>query len=312
MEKRTGMVKANGLELSYETFGDPKNEPVLMVMGLGAQHITWPDEIVEAIANAGYWVVRYDNRDVGESTKLDHLGIPNLRSVLLGRKPPYRIKDMAADGFALMDAMGITAAHVIGASMGGFISQTMAIMAPDRIRTLTLIMTSTGSRSVGYPKPSVWRTMLLREKVTSREDAMEMAVKSARIIGNPGYPVDEDAIADLAGRSYDRGYHPAGFMRQLAAVMAQPNRTRHLQKLKIPTLVVHGLDDNLVSVSGGMALAKAIPGSRFVGFPGMGHGMPRELWPTVVKEILNLARFGNEKQDYPAPEDPYLAPTPSI
>jgi pimeloyl-ACP methyl ester carboxylesterase len=279
------------LEIAYETFGNPTDPPALLVMGLGTQMLAWPDELCEDIAATGRYVVRFDNRDVGLSTHLDHLPTPNpMRVFLRLEKPPYSVGDMARDALGLMDALGFESVDLIGASLGGFIAQSMAIQAPERLRSLTLIMTSTGSRLVGRPTPQVARQSLRRRQVRSREDAIAAAVAVFRMIGSPGYDFDQERLEWMAGLSYDRAHDPRGYLRQFAAVMGQPDRTRKLRKLQVPTLVMHGLHDPLVSVTGGLALARTIPGAKFVGFSGMGHDLPRALWKPMAEEIASLVR----------------------
>jgi len=290
----TQYAAANGLKLAYETFGDKKQPAVLLIMGLGTQMIAWPDEMCEQIAGRGFHVIRYDNRDIGLSTHLDDLPTPSMRDILLRRKPPYKVSDMAVDGVALMDDLGIDSAHVVGASMGGFIAQTMAGKFPGRVRSLTLIMTSTGSRLVGYPRPQLIRHLLARRTITDRADAEQAVLETFALIGSKGYAFDEAYLRELAGRSYERSVDRRGYLRQLAAVMAQPNRTKFLRDIKVPTVVMHGLDDPLVNVSGGLALAKHIRGSQFVGFKGMGHDLPRELWPRFADEICAVAARGEK------------------
>jgi pimeloyl-ACP methyl ester carboxylesterase len=286
----TQYAAANGIKLAYETFGSPGDPTVLLVMGLGTQMIAWPDELCETIAGCGFHVVRFDNRDVGLSTHLDEVPAPSLQDLLLRRRrPPYTIRDMAADAVGLLDALEVDSAHIVGASMGGFIAQLLAGLHPHRVRSLTLIMTSTGSRLVGHPKPRVFLRLLRRRVIDDRLQAMDAVVETFRIIGSKGFAFDEEYLRDLAGRSFDRAYDPQGYLRQLAAVVAQSNRTRHLRRITAPTLVMHGMDDPLVNVSGGMALAKAIPHAEFIGFPGMGHDLPRALWPRFAEEICGLA-----------------------
>lgn len=280
-------VDANGVTLAFNTFGDPVDPAVLLVMGLGTQMIAWGDQMCRNLADAGFYVIRYDNRDVGRSTHFD-AEPPAITDMMRRRGNPYTISDMARDGLGLLDELGIERAHVSGASMGGFIAQTMAVEAPLRVRTLSLVMTSTGSRRVGRPTPRVALRMARRPLTTTREEAMSEAVASYEVIGSPGV-VDLDGVARLAGRAFDRGHDPVGTRRQLAAVMAQPDRTPALRHLRIPTTVIHGLIDPLVQPSGGLALAKAIPGARFVGLHGMGHDLPRTAAGTIQEEILSLA-----------------------
>lgn len=284
---------ANGLKLAYETFGSPEDPPVLLIMGLGTQMIGWPDELCAALAGAGHYVIRFDNRDVGLSTHLDGQPTPGIAELTLHRaQAPYSIDDMAADGAGLLDALGIESTHVVGASMGGFIAQTLAIRHPERVRSLALMMTTTGSRRVGKPKVSVAARLARAKAAPGREGAIDAIVSTFRLIGSHGYPFDEGYLRDIAKRSFDRSYDPAGYMRQLAACVVQPNRTRRLRGVQVPTVVIHGLDDPLVNPSGGLALARAIPQAHFVGLSGMGHDMPRALWPRFASEVLDVATRG--------------------
>jgi len=292
----TQYAASNGLKLAYETFGDPANPPVLLIMGLGTQMIAWPDELCRRIAERGHYVIRYDNRDAGLSTHLDDLPVPTVKDLLLRRRPPYKISDMAADAVGLLDALDIDSAHVVGASMGGFIAQTVAGLYPQRVRSLTLIMTSTGSRLVGNPKPQVMSRMLRRRVVHDRHEAGDAIVEIFRLIGSQGFSMDEEYIRDLAGRSFERAYNPRGYLRQLAACTGQPNRTRFLRQIKVPTLVMHGLNDPLINASGGKALASAIPGAEFIGFQGMGHDLPRDLWSRFADEICAVAQRGEDQR----------------
>jgi pimeloyl-ACP methyl ester carboxylesterase len=294
-ETQISYAASNGLKIAYETFGDRADPPVLLIMGLGTQMLAWPDELCRTIADRGHFVIRYDNRDVGLSSHLDELPVPAVKDLLLRRRrPPYKISDMAADAVGLLDALDLDSVHVVGASMGGFIAQTLAGLYPQRVRSLTLIMTSTGSRLVGHPKPQLFSKLLRRRVVRDRMEAGEAVVETFRIIGSKGFAFDEEYLRDLGGRSYERAYNPRGYLRQLAACVAQPNRTRHLRNITVPALVIHGLNDPLVNVSGGKALAKAIPGAEFVGFQGMGHDLPRALWPRFADEICAVASRGED------------------
>lgn len=285
-----GYAAANGLTIAYETFGSPRDAPVLLIMGLGTQMLGWPDELCQALASSGHYVVRFDNRDVGLSTHLGPVPTPSVVDVTLRRAtPPYTIEDMAMDAAGLLDALHIHSAHVVGASMGGFIAQTLAISHPEKVSSLTLIMTTTGSLRVGKPKMALMARLLRPKGPMERQGAMDAIVSTFRVIGSRGYALDEDYLRDLSGRSYDRSHDPAGYQRQLAACVVQPNRTRQLRALYVPTVVIHGLADPLVSPSGGLALARAIPGANFVGLGGMGHDLPRPLWPRFVGEILDVA-----------------------
>lgn len=285
-------VHANGIEIAYETFGDPAGSPVVMIMGLGTQMIAWPDEVCADLAGRGHYVVRFDNRDVGLSTHLPELGVPSLRNIVLPSAPAYSIDDMADDTAGLLDALDLRSAHIVGASMGGFIAQALAIRRPDQVRSLTLIMTSTGSKLVGNPKPRTIPKLLRRPRVRTREEAIASVIETFSVIGSPGYPLDVDYLRGLAEESFDRSADSQGYLRQLAAIRAQPNRTRKLRRLRTPTLVMHGLHDPLVGVSGGLALARVIPGAQFTGFAGMGHDLPRALWPRYAEEIAAVVERG--------------------
>ncbi len=286
----TSRIASNGIELAYETFGSTNNPAVVLVMGLGTQMIAWPDALCAQIAAAGRYVIRYDNRDVGLSTHLDHLEAPNIRAVALRRKrPAYLVDDMAADLLGLLDGLGLGRAHLVGASMGGFIAQTFALAHPDRVLSLTLMMTSTGSRRVGQAKPALIAKLARGRGPMTRDEALDAAVETFRQIGSRGDLFDEAHLRDLAGRSYDRATNPYGYLRQLGAVLAQRNRTKALTELRVPTLVMHGLHDPLVAVSGGIALARLIRGARFVGFSGMGHDLPPSLLPDFAHEVVAIS-----------------------
>ena len=292
----TKIAQANGIEIAYGTFGAPTGTPVLLIMGLGAQMIAWPDAFCEELAARGDYVIRYDNRDVGESTHLSDLPAPHPVDSLLRRgKPPYRLEDMADDAAGLLGALGVGSAHVVGASMGGFIAQELVIRHPARVRSLTLIMTSTGSRRVGHPKLRVLARMGRRRAVTDRAAAVESSVETFRMIGSPGFHYNEAYMRDLAGRGYDRSYDFDGYRRQVAAIAAQADRSSSLAHVRAPTVVLHGLADPLVSENGGRAIARAIPGARFVGYSGMGHDLPRALWPSFADEISSVVAAGEAR-----------------
>ncbi len=286
----SGVAQSNGIELAYETFGDPKDPPVVLIMGLGTQMVAWPDEMCRSIAEAGLYVVRFDNRDVGGSTHLHDLRPPTVTDLVTLRRPPYTIEDMADDVVGLVEFLDLGRVHLVGASMGGFIAQSVALRHPDTVATLTLIMTSTGSRLVGQAKPKLWQRLMSRRVGRDRDAAISSTVEVFQLIGSQGFAFDEEYLRDVAGRSYDRGYDPAGYQRQLGAVARQRNRTAELGRIAVPTLVVHGLHDPLVSFTGGIALARAIPGARFLGFSGMGHDLPRALWPELAREVVDQTR----------------------
>jgi pimeloyl-ACP methyl ester carboxylesterase len=284
------MAPANGVELCYQEMGDPDGEPLLLVMGLATQMIAWDEEFCAMLAERGFRVVRFDNRDIGRSTRIKAAGMPGKLDMFLGRRAtaPYLLRDMAADTFGLMDHLGIESAHLVGASMGGMIAQTTAIERPDRVRSITSIMSTTGSRRVGHPS---YRTfgLLLGKPPREREAAIERVVKTFKTIGSPGYPFEEERVRRIAGRSFDRGHSEAGIARQLHAITASGDRTPGLRKLKLPALVIHGKNDVLVNPSGGRATAKAIPHARLKLVEGMGHDLPRALWPSFVEEIAATA-----------------------
>jgi pimeloyl-ACP methyl ester carboxylesterase len=282
---------ANGIELCYQEMGDPDGEPLLLVMGLATQMIAWDEEFCALLGERGFRVVRFDNRDIGRSTKLRSAGLPGKLDLFFGRgTAPYLLRDMAADAFGLMDHLGIGSAHLVGASMGGMIVQTAAIGNPERVRSLTSIMSTTGSRRVGHPSYKTFG-LLLGNPPREREAAIERVIKTFKVIGSPGYPFDEERVRDLAGRSFDRGHNPAGIARQLHAITASGDRTPALRQLELPALVIHGRNDLLVNPSGGRATAKAIPGARLLMIDGMGHDLPRALWPDFAEQIAaNAAR----------------------
>lgn len=281
-------VDTNGLTIAFQTFGDPSDPALLLVMGLGGQMIAWEDQMCHDLAESGFYVVRYDNRDVGLSTHFQ-AEPPSLFDMVRRRGNVYTISDMARDGLGLLDELGIGRAHVVGQSMGGFIAQTMAIDAPMRLDTLTLIMTSTGSRKVGKPSPKVVANFARKPTSTTRDEVLLDSVVGSELVGSPGL-IDIAAVTELAGREFDRCYDPAGVQRQLAAIMAQPDRTPALRHLRMPTTVIHGLADPLVAPSGGLALARAIPGARFIGLHGLGHDLPHTAVPTIEREISLLAQ----------------------
>ena len=282
-------AQVNGIELAYERLGDPSGQPLLLVMGLSMQMIHWDDALCGMLIDRGFHLVRFDNRDVGHSTQID-APVPDVRRALVGGKinAPYLLSDMAADAVGLLDHLGIESAHVVGASMGGMIAQTMAIEHPERVSSLTSIMSTTGDRRVGRPKLRVLR-VLLKRAPAEKEAFVEYFVRMFRLIGSPGFPYDADRIREEAAATFERGYHPAGSGRQLAAIMASGDRTEKLRGLRVPTTVIHGRNDPLVPFKGGRATAAAIPGANFLAIPGMGHNLPESAWPQVVDAIAETA-----------------------
>lgn len=280
------VTEVGGIELCHEAFGDAGGRPLLLVMGLGAPMIWWDEEFCELLAAQGFHVIRFDNRDAGRSSRMR--GRANLAQAYLLHSAPYSLADMAADAAGLLDALGIPAAHVAGASMGGMIAQTLAIRHPARVLSLTSIMSSTGGRLVGRPSGRAM-SILLGAPPRNRADYVEMLVRTFRLIGSPGYPFDEARMRDRAERTFDRGVHPGGTLRQLAAIMAERDRAPRLRKVRTPALVIHGARDPLVHVSGGRATARAIPGADLDVVPGMGHDLPRAVWPRIVRGIARIA-----------------------
>jgi pimeloyl-ACP methyl ester carboxylesterase len=286
-----------GISLAYERIGDAGAEPLVLVAGLGQQLHSWPDAFCARLAGRGYEVVRFDNRDAGRSTH-PRFRPPSLLGMLAGRFPPqqYDLEDMAADTAGLFDALDLETAHIAGVSMGGMIAQTTAALYPDRIRTLTSIMSTTGSRLLGRPAFSTLR-MMGAKPPASREEAVESAVRMFRHIGSHGFPFDEAWVRETAGRGWDRDPTAGGVGRQLAAILKSGNRTPLLRRITAPTLVIHGDRDRMVHPTGGAATARAIRGARRETVRGMGHDLPEGAWPAVLDLIDQHAR----SSDVPAP-----------
>ena len=280
-----------GITLCYETFGDPADPTVLLIMGLGTQMVGWHEDFCEDLAGRGFHVIRYDNRDIGRSTHLDDAPAPTIGQLLRRSKraASYRLSDMADDAAGLLATLGIAEAHVVGASMGGMIAQTLAARYPERVRSLTSIMSNTGNRLNGQPSLRVY-PIFLRRPPADRERFIEQTLQLYRAIGSPGFDRDEDDLRRIVGLSFDRGQDAAGASRQLAAIIASGNRTAELRRISAPTLVIHGDADRLVAPSGGRATAKAIPGARLVTIEGMGHDLPRGAWPRILDAVERHAR----------------------
>ena len=285
------LCETNGIELCYETFGDPADPALLMIMGLGTQMIAWHDALCAQLAERGFHVVRYDNRDCGRSSSIDGRR-PTRRQLAMRSKraASYDLDDMAGDAAGLLDVLGIESAHVLGASMGGMIAQTLAATRPARVRSLTSIMSNTGSWRTGQPSLAAYRALLVQPP-RERAAFIEHAVATFHVIGSPGFPRDDDELRDLIGRSFDRGINAAGTSRQLAAIAASGDRTPRLRTISVPTTVIHGSADRLVAPSGGHATARAIPGARLLMIEGMGHDLPRGAWPPIIDAVAaNAAR----------------------
>ncbi|HEX8115604.1 MAG TPA: alpha/beta fold hydrolase [Kofleriaceae bacterium] len=290
-------IDANGIKLEYEATGDPAAPPVLLIMGLGAQLTRWPEPFHRALADAGFRVIRYDNRDVGLSTRMVQLGVPSLPAAALraamGRpvRAPYDLGDLTADAVGLLDALGVPTAHIVGVSMGGMIAQMLAANHPGRVRTLVSIMSSSGHR--GLPGPSLGlRLALIRrpDPGAGRERIIEGIIALYKRIASPGYPPDDPLLRAQVAGDFDRSYYPAGVGRQLLAILASGSRAPILGRITAPTLILHGAADPLVPVAAAYDLHHRIPGSRLEVFRGMGHELPRALVPTLTGEILEHLR----------------------
>ncbi len=288
------IADVNGIQLSYEEAGPADGPALLLVMGLGAQRVGWPPYLIETLADAGVRVVAYDNRDVGESTWLDHappVGLAELfGSFRAGRPPPppYTLSDMAADGIALLDHLDIPAAHVAGASMGGMIVQRMAVEHPGRVLSLTSVMSTPGDPSLPGPTPAATEALLSPTPTDDRETYVAVSLEKRKVLGSPGLAWDDEWVVEAIGTSYDRGVNPAGFLRQYHAILSDGDRTADLAGLDVPALVVHGADDPLIPVAAGRATAAAIPGARLEEIGGMGHDIPPAAAERMVELLLPL------------------------
>ena len=278
---------SSGIDLCYETFGDPTAPPILLVMGLGGPMGWWSTEFCEQLAERGHFVIRYDNRDTGRSTKLREKAVTRgaVIQAFLGRgTAPYGIADLAEDAFGLLDELGLSRAHLVGVSMGGMIVQTMAIARPERVSSLVSIMSTTGRRTVGWQNPKVYPGLLAGAGRT-REEYIARAKKTAALIASPAFPTTPEAARRRAEETYDRGWIASGVLRHMLAVVTQPDRTALLGTLTMPATVIHGTNDPLVHRSGGRATAAAIPGARHVEIAGMAHDIPEQLYTTIIDEI---------------------------
>ena len=285
-------VTANGIQIEYDTFGNSSSAPLLLIIGLGAQMIDWDEDWCEQLAGKCLYVIRFDNRDVGLSTKFEEAGIPDIMAAfgasMQGEavEAPYTLDHMADDAVGLLDALGIEKAHFCGMSMGGMIAQTAAIRHPSRVSSLISIYSTTGNPELPQPKPEAME-VLITPAPEERDAYIEHLVKVFRTIAGPGFPFDEEWIRQLAARRYDRAFYPQGMARQLVGVLAHGNRKPALASLQIPTLVIHGSDDPLVPVECGKDTAEAIPGAELIIIEGMGHDLPHEgAWYQIIDAIV--------------------------
>ncbi len=288
-------VTANGIEIEYDTFGDSKHPTMLMIMGLSCQMTLWDERLCQHLADTGYYVIRFDNRDVGLSSKFDHLGQPRIPRLMLRRRfgrpleTPYKLSDMCDDAYGLLDALGIQQAHLVGVSMGGMIAQLMSLRAPDRVLSLCSWMSTTGNKRHSQPKPRALRALLKRPENT-KEARLAHSVFLQRAIGSPPPLFDAEEARRIAERGYNRTTYMQGFARQFAAILAAAPRDEALQNLRLPTLVMHGTADPLLPVKAGIATAKVIPGAELELLEGVGHDIPRAIWPRVIEALDRNAR----------------------
>jgi pimeloyl-ACP methyl ester carboxylesterase len=284
-------AKANGIELCYDTFGDPKAPPLILVMGLAAQMIAWDDEFCAGLAGRGFHVVRFDNRDIGLSTRFDRAGVPDVQAAFMaamqGRpvQAPYLLSDMANDVVGLMDALDIEAAHVVGASMGGAIGQTLAIQHPERLLSFTSIMSTSGAPDLPPPKPEAL-AMLFKPTPVDQAGYFESYVQTWKVLRAGSFPLDEERDLSRAGQNFSRGLNPAGVARQLVAILASGSRRDALATVRTPTLVIHGDVDPLVPLACGLDVAKSVPGAKLLVVEGMGHALPISMWPQIIDAIV--------------------------
>ena len=289
------LARANGVDICYEIFGDATAEPMLLIMGLGAQMVLWDDAFCEQLASHSFRVIRFDNRDIGQSSKLSGgkkltpFELLKLRLLKIPVAAPYKLYDMAVDTVALMDVLGIRSAHLVGASMGGMIAQEIAITFPERLRSLISIMSTTGNPKV--PPPTREATaMLMAPPPKTREEYIARFRQTWKVLRVGSFPEDEALDGTRAERCFSRGLNPAGVGRQLRAILASGSRKARLAQVKAPTLVIHGTVDPLVRPEGGKDTAASIPGARLMMVEGMGHALPVRMWPQVIDAIVTHAK----------------------
>lgn len=283
-------IGPQSIDISYQRLGNPDAPAVVLIMGLAAQLIHWPDDFCYILLERGLQVIRFDNRDSGLSTHVRNAPKPDLAGASAGdfSSAAYNLSDMAADTVGLMDALGIEKAHLVGASMGGFIAQTIAIEHPARVRSLCSMMSSTGNKQVGQASKEVMRELFRNPPATTRERVAQQMVRAVRLVGSPDYPMIEHEVKLRAERAFDRGYDPIGTARQAVASIASGDRSERLRELQVPTLVIHGLADQMCDVSGGRATAEAIPGAELLLIEGMGHDLAPELRLQLASRLADF------------------------
>jgi pimeloyl-ACP methyl ester carboxylesterase len=288
-------IAANGISLEYESYGPDSAPPILLIMGLGAQLTLWPMEFVDALVAHGFRVIRYDNRDIGLSTKFDSSGIPNIPAIMMATMAgqtvttPYSLNDMAADGVALLDALGIKRAHIVGASMGGMIAQLIAINHPQKTLSLTSIMSTTGNPALPQGKPEAMAVLLNRPTTNNLDTIINFGMQAARAIGSPAFPANAERLRTRVISDFHRSFSPSGAARQMAAIIAGGDRRARLAGVATPTLVIHGDADPLVPVEGGRDTAASIKNAELLIIPGMGHDLPVELVDQIADAIAGVA-----------------------
>lgn len=289
-------VKANGIEIEYETAGDKGDPALLLVMGLGAQLTIWPDSLCEGLAKGGFYVIRFDNRDIGLSTKFEAAGVPNImeavQKVMSGQKveAPYYLNDMAADAIGLLDALGIDKAHMVGASMGGMIVQIVAALYPQRTRSMVSIYSTSGRPGLPIGKPEALAMLSAQPEGPAREQLVQHGMKLRKTIGSPGYPTPDAELRAFVEKNVDRSWYPQGAARQYLSVIASGDRVELLKTIKVPTLVLHGEEDPLLPVACGRDVASLVPGARIETFPGWGHDFPAGMIPTVIDRVTSFCK----------------------
>jgi pimeloyl-ACP methyl ester carboxylesterase len=289
-------VKANGIEIEYETAGNKSDPALLLVMGLGAQMTIWPDALFQGLAKQGFYVIRFDNRDIGLSTKFAAAGVPNImeavQKVMSGQKAeaPYYLADMAADAIGLLDALGIDKAHMVGASMGGMIVQIVAAQYASRTRSMVSIYSTSGRPGLPVGKPEALAMLSAQPEGPAREQLVQHGMKLRKTIGSPGYPTPDAELRAFVEKNVDRAWYPEGSARQYLSVIASGDRVELLKTIKVPTLVLHGEDDPLLPVECGRDVARLVPGARIETFPGWAHDFPAGMIPTVIDRVAGFCK----------------------